>query len=54
MVVQLAETAHFELTKINGSAYEIQQLYLVQQESRNWPWKDIVLNIFAFLNQSWF
>ena len=53
MVVQLAETTRAELTMINGSAYEIQQLYIVQRESSDWPWKGLVLSIFAFFNQSW-
>ena len=52
MIVQLAETTRAELTTINGSAYEIQQLYMIQRESSDWPWKDLVLSIFAFFNQS--
>lgn len=47
-VVELTEKTHDEIGKINGTAYEIQQL-LVQRGQREWPWSDIVRRILGLV-----
>ncbi len=47
-VVELTETTHSELGKINGTAYEIQQL-LLQREPRGWPWSDVICKMLGLV-----
>jgi hypothetical protein len=47
-VVELTETTHSELGKINRTAYEIQQ-QLLQREPRGWPWSDVIYKILAIV-----